>query len=297
LNERDTIRAKHEPPRGILNVRPAEAAKGVSRYWPSADLAPFVEHYWVVRWDEPAPRLAETVPHPSVHLVLETNGRAEIVGVMRTRFSRVLEGKGRVLGTKFRPGAFRPFVDRPVSAFTDRRPTVRDAFGPRAHGLCERALASDDDRDGIAVVEAFLRASRPVADDAMALVGRVAARVADDRRITRVEAVVSEFGVPLRRLQRLFGEYVGVSPKWVIQRYRLVDAAARVAEGAFVDWAGLALDLGYADQAHFIRDFKRLVGRPPAEYARSLVPIEAPATSDRPRRAAGRPARPPSGRS
>ena len=51
---------------------------------------------------------------------------------------------------------------------------------------------------------------------------------------------------------------------------RLLDAVGRVAAGAFVDWADLALDLGYADPAHFIRDFKRLVGRSPAEYARSL---------------------------
>jgi AraC-like DNA-binding protein len=42
-----------------------------------------------------------------------------------------------------------------------------------------------------------------------------------------------------------------------------------LSEGA-ADLAGLALDLGYADQAHFIRDFKRLVGRPPAGYARSI---------------------------
>jgi AraC-like DNA-binding protein len=92
--------------------------------------------------------------------------------------------------------------------------------------------------------------------------------VASDRRITRVEQLVRELGVGARRLQRLFDEYVGVSPKWIIQRYRLHEAAERIAAGCANDWATLALDLGYADQAHFIRDFKRLVGLPPAEYAR-----------------------------
>ena len=272
MNERDSPRVKHDPPRGILNVRPAEAANGLSRYWPSADLAPFVEHYWVVRWDVPEPRVAETVPHPSVHMVFESGGRADVVGVMRTRFTRVLKGRGRVVGTKFRPGAFRPFVDSPVSAFTDRRPTVRETFGARAAGLGPRVLAQDDDREGIAIVEAFLRGLEPRADEDLALAGQVAARVADDRAITRVEQLVREFGTGLRRLQRLFSEYVGVTPKWVIQRYRLLDAAERVAAGTFVDWADLALDLGYADQAHFIRDFKRLIGRSPAEYARGLAP-------------------------
>ena len=73
----------------------------------------------------------------------------------------------------------------------------------------------------------------------------------------------------MRQLQRLFKEYVGVSPKWVIQRYRLFDAAERIAAGTIVKGADLALELGYADQAHFIRDFKT-VGRSPADYARSI---------------------------
>jgi AraC-like DNA-binding protein len=79
-----------------------------------------------------------------------------------------------------------------------------------------------------------------------------------------------EFGLGLRKLQRLFDDYVGVSPKWVIQRYRLHEAAERIAAGRVADFADLALELGYADQAHFNRDFKKLVGRSPAEYARSL---------------------------
>ena len=60
---------------------------------------------------------------------------------------------------------------------------------------------------------------------------------------------------------------VGVSPKWVLQRYRLHEAAERIAEGRDGDWAATALELGYFDQAHFIRDFKALIGASPAQYA------------------------------
>src|SRR5689334_2150178 len=111
LKERDMVRVKHDKARGILNAR---AAEGLARYWPSEDLAPFVEHYWIVRWSFAEPPTAETLPHPSVHMVLEQE-KSELVGVMRGRFSRKLEGTGRVIGTKFRPGAFRAFVDRQVA--------------------------------------------------------------------------------------------------------------------------------------------------------------------------------------
>ena len=74
---------------------------------------------------------------------------------------------------------------------------------------------------------------------------------------------------PTRALQRLFGDYVGVSPKWVIKRYRLHEAVEQLAGGRPPEWSALAQNLGYFDQAHFIRDFKRLVGRTPADYAAS----------------------------
>jgi AraC-like DNA-binding protein len=299
LNERDTPRIKHDPPRGILNLRPGERPQDLTRYWPSAALAPFVEHYWIVRWDlgldggprrpsphgaQPrgaphprgresllgAPFVAETVPHPSVHVVIDATGTGEVVGVLRSKFSRVLEGRGRAVGTKFLPGAFRAFVDRPVSRFTDQRLEVRDVFGARGEALASAVAREEDDRSAVAAIESFLLACEPVADDAMRLVRSISARIADDRTVTRVDQIIAELGIGTRRLQRMFHEYVGVGPKWMIQRYRLLDAAERVGGGEIVDWSRLALELGYADQAHFIRDFKKLVGRSPADYARSL---------------------------
>ena len=67
-----------------------------------------------------------------------------------------------------------------------------------------------------------------------------------------------------------FQRYVGVSPKWVIQRYRLHEAVVEIERGHPVDWKRLSLDLGYFDQAHFIKYFKTLVGRSPNEYVRWL---------------------------
>lgn len=76
-------------------------------------------------------------------------------------------------------------------------------------------------------------------------------------------------GVSLRPLQRHFLRYVGVNPKWVIQRYRLHEAAERLKAGP-VDLASLALELGYFDQAHFTRDFRAIVGMSPGAWAVSL---------------------------
>ncbi|HTL97173.1 MAG TPA: helix-turn-helix domain-containing protein, partial [Holophagaceae bacterium] len=131
----------------------------------------------------------------------------------------------------------------------------------------EAVLAAEEDAARIELAEAFLRGCHPEPDPRIEFLNRVAARVAEDREITRLEHISERFGVGSRTLQRLFARYVGVSPKWVIQRYRLHEALARVDGGEAVDWASLALDLGYFDQAHFIKDFKALVGRTPSDYA------------------------------
>ena len=71
------------------------------------------------------------------------------------------------------------------------------------------------------------------------------------RAVEEVGEVADRAGVGTRRLQRLFATYVGVSPK--------------------VDLGFLARELGYFDQAHFARDFRAAVGRPPAAYARGAA--------------------------
>jgi AraC-like DNA-binding protein len=276
LHKRDMVKLKTDKPRGVLN-RPVLGPNQHLRFEPSADLAPFVEHYWFVCWDVAEPRVAEVLSHPSVHLVLE-RGDSSVGGPALGRFERVITGKGRVLGTKFRPGGFRPFVDVPLTAFTDRKYPLKEVFGASCKGLESRALAHlDRDRltDAIAAVEKFLRGRHPKPDPSIDLACRIAQRIATDRDMIKVDQIAHAFGLGKRQLQRLFSEYVGVTPKWVIQRYRLHEAAERVASSVAIDWSALALDLGYADQAHFIRDFKKTIGKSPAAYSKQLL-IDAP---------------------
>ena len=54
----------------------------------------------------------------------------------------------------------------------------------------------------------------------------------------------------------------------MLRRCRIQDALATIEDGGAVDWADLAVRLGYADQAHFVNSFTALVGVPPGEYRR-----------------------------
>ena len=262
--------AVEEAPRGVLGLRAGRRSFEVSRTRPGQDLAGPVEHYWTVRWDLRGrePHTQHTLPHPSVHLVAERD-RSGVMGVLTGRFTRELEGRGRAFGVRFRPAGFHPFLGAPVATLTDRRVAVAEVFGPAGDRLVAELLAAAGQERLVAAAEAFLLARRPAPDPDVARVNRVVDQIMADRDITRVADVTDRSGIATRRLQRLFATYVGVTPKWVIRRARLHEAVERLDAGDHLDLAFLARELGYFDQAHFARDFRSAVGRPPTAYART----------------------------
>jgi methylphosphotriester-DNA--protein-cysteine methyltransferase len=156
----------------------------------------------------------------------------------------------------FRPGCFRPFLGRSVSTITDKVLPAADVFGP---GLPARP--------DVSTMESFLLARLPSGASRAFEVAAIVENIAANPAVTRVENLADEVGISVRGLQRLFAEHVGIGPKWVIRRYRLREVTERMAAGGVIDWAALAADLGYADQGHFIRDFKSMFGEPPTWYA------------------------------
>lgn len=257
-------------PRGVLHPRLAHGEFQHARCAPSLALAGVVEHYWHVAWDLrglPAQQ-QETLPHPNVHYVIEP-ALTGIYGVHTGRFVRLLEGKGQVFGIKFKAGGFFPFYDRPVSELRDRSLDPCQIFGDDAGGFEAEVLGATNVDIMVAAAERLLFTHLRNVDSNVARVSELVAGVAADRNLTSVDALAQQVKLTKRALQRLFNQYVGVSPKWVINRYRLHEAVAQMQVGVSVSWMELALTLGYFDQAHFIRDFRKLVGRSPAEYARA----------------------------
>jgi AraC-like DNA-binding protein len=262
--------------RGIL--RPDETAEhaDLRRDAPvSEPLRPFVERYWSVRWDltgQP-PFRSEVLSHPSVNVSVESGTEPRfgvrmpavlVHGVVTRRFTVDLTGAGRVTAVKFRPGGF--------AAFTGMLP-ARDSvvplgteLGVPSPALLTAVHAHEDDDARAAELDAALLPRAPEPPDAYVdLLGLIGAMI-EDRALVRVDQVAALGGMSVRSVQRLFATFVGVSPKAVLARYRLQDAAALIDAGAVDDLADLAATLGWFDQAHFSRDFRAVVGVPPSAY-------------------------------
>ncbi|WP_405785054.1 helix-turn-helix domain-containing protein [Streptomyces sp. NBC_00138] len=158
-----------------------------------------------------------------------------------------------------------------MAELADRAVPAAGLFSPEVAEVGQRVLALDDLTEMAALTDGFLLGVLPPAgtDPRVAEVAALVERITASPQLFRVDELARELDLPVRRLQRLFAQYVGASPKWVLRRARLHEAAARADEGADVDWAALSADLGYADQAHLTRDFAAAVGSPPSRYTRA----------------------------
>jgi AraC-like DNA-binding protein len=214
----------------------------------------------------------KVLSHPNVHMVFE-KPRPAVYGVVRDVFERELIDTGHVFGIRFRPGGFRPFLDAPMSELTDRVLPAVELFGPDVTHVSDTVLATPAEADRVPLADTYLRGLLPdpprERDPLVAEVTAIVTRITTDPTLLRVDTVADEAGISVRRLQRLFAEYVGVGPKWVLRRARLQEVAARAEHEEAIDWAAVAADLGYADQAHLTRDFTATVGTAPGRYAKS----------------------------
>lgn len=258
-------------------VRPATGLEHfrLERRAPAPALADRIARHWTVCWDLRGrePFTQEVLPHPCVNLVFQ-DGRGGLFAIPRGRDARRLEGAGEARATKLRPGALHGLGGLAPAAMAGlvggQDCALTAAFGADAARLEHEVVDMGSD-EHVEAVETFLMERLPDEDPAYALVSAVVDELLIGGPGLRIEALAAGHGVSTRTLQRAFRELVGVGPKWVAQRYRLHEAAERIAAGEAEDHTDLALSLGFYDLAHLIRQFTTAMGVSPGAYAEACA--------------------------
>jgi AraC-like DNA-binding protein len=270
-----------EDSRGILDPWLLRQRVRLTRYPPGPALTDLVDWFWAVRWDLP-PGMAhhqQVLTHPGANISVGTaNGRpgdsragpaeAHLNGVARTLTTRVLVAQGWAVAALCRPGGLGAFISGPASDYTDRVVPLGAATGIGEAALLRDITGEPDESARVGLLAAALaQAVRPPRVPGARQVAGIARLAETHRAVRRLSDLCDVAGMGPRTMQRMFGRYAGVSPAWVIRRYRLLEAAEAVRDGTPVCWADIAASLGYADQAHLIRDFRAATGQTPAAYA------------------------------
>lgn len=257
-------------PRGRLDPAGFERHVSFHTYLPPADLAPFLEHFWTIRWDKVGnPYYNEEVMHRPYVDIFVSRQQSGVQGTFRGKRIYVAAGSGRILGVRFRPGAFHAFWDGALADLQDKILDLQEVF-PRADDRYSEELLAQDDQAAIQNLQKLVRAKQPKPDSNIELINEIITAIENDDSLRTVNAVAERLARSERWLQQLFQDYVGIGLKWLLQRHRLLSAAEYIRGCDDPDWAAIAYDLGYSSQQHFITDFRQVLGKTPLQYKKEL---------------------------
>ncbi len=266
-----------------------------AEYPPQPSLVPYVRCFWIFECEAKALGLAggdeRIVPDGHPELIFHygdvfsetgpgaTPGRqassifaGQITGPLMLQPT----GHAGVMGVRFTCAGARRFVGLPINEVTDQRVALRDLWGPMLDSLEARLTACTDDAGRVSLVQAALLARAAQTDspkdasaDDLAVQGCVAALRQAQGRL-RMDTLCRLSGLSERQLERRFNASVGVSPKLLASILRFRSLFDVFNENVNSPWLVAALDSGYFDQAHMLRDFRRFTGQTPQAFWREL---------------------------
>lgn len=260
---------------------------------PRPALRPFVKTLWAADASRPPARAAtereRVLPTGDMHIALRLSehplrlfadladatghavGHAVLGGARATYYLRDISTAARSVGAVLRPGAAAILFGDSAGAFAGRHTLLDDLWGRAAVRAREQLLEAGSPQRQLDVLEAILAARLP---DVRGLHPAVAQALERFLTTADVGEAVKQSGYSHRRFIALFRQAVGLTPKRYCRLLRFQRAIDRVQAVPAVPWAGLALDAGYSDQAHFNREFREFAGVTPEEY-RVLAPQRA----------------------
>ncbi len=223
---------------------------------PPSELSPWLACTWERRTGAGAP--LRVLPDGCIDVVWTEGADTQIVGANTTAFLVSLPAGTRVVGARLRPGAAPSLLGVGAEALCDARVPVQELWADWGSRLAGAVDELADPVDGLcaALLVRAAGAQRPDPLVRAAVAGLACPGVA-------VASLACELGVSERQLRRRVSAAVGYGPKRLARVLRLHRALHGARAGEHL--ARVALDAGYADQAHFTNDCRALAGVPPSE--------------------------------
>lgn len=220
---------------------------------PPPGLAPWIECFWTLETGAPIPGYA-VAPDGCLDIVFSQDEGLRAIGAM-TAERRYDLGAARICGVRFRPGMAATFLKAPAAELTDRECPLEDLWGSPARSLAERLANASS---GVETLRGALPLPAAPPDGVQrAIAFMVAAHGSVD-----ADTIARAANLSPRQFRRRCLEATGLSPKHLcrVLRFR---RASELGRTPGLKWSLIALDAGYFDQAHLIRDFREFTGRSP----------------------------------
>jgi AraC-like DNA-binding protein len=186
-----------------------------------------------------------------------------LVGPQTYRRAHVyLSGSIHVFNILFQPTGLNRLFGINMTSLVNQDPAASDVLGNSAETLRDAVRMASDFNLRVAAVERWLGTmlERRGRDDLIAFASRH--MIAVQGRV-RIEDLIAESGLSTSQFQRRFATQVGITPKLFARTIRFDRALLARRKSARRSWTDIIHELGYFDQAHFIRECHAFAGVPP----------------------------------
>jgi AraC-like DNA-binding protein len=257
-------------------------------YQPAFPLSQYVERIWWVANSGVPPSRQQVYPSGAMALVIHLKKPTASYFIDGERYSvrvPVLAGpysrsfhidpsqSTGVIGVLFRPGAARTFFPVPVHELHNIDISLSELYPDDADRLLNEVCSATGVQTQFHVVEEYLNRKLKKASPVHPAVEYAIEQLSSEGGVRRVWQIQSDTALSHTRFIQLFREQVGLTPKLFCRVRRFHTLLSRIEKGLPANWAELAADCGYFDQAHLIRDFRAFAGITPLEYRRSMADL------------------------
>lgn len=172
----------------------------------------------------------------------------------------------RSVGVHFKPWGPAPFLPMPAAELCDRPVTLEQVWGRPASAELRDRLATADGPDAMLrlLEEELMRRLREATG--LGLVRHTSSVIATTAGAVAIGDLSVAAGVSSTHLAQRFKELIGVTPKRLARTYRFAATVFAIDPAGPIDWASLACDAGYSDQAHLGHEFRAFTGLTPTRY-------------------------------
>ncbi len=171
-----------------------------------------------------------------------------------------------VIGVQFKPGGAAPFLGLPAHELRNTHVSMDALWGTMSAGLRNQLLEARTPGAKFRLLEKTLLAQAGGSLTPHPAVEYALQEFQNNPGLRTISSVTDHIGLSPRRFIQVFDERVGLTPKLFCRVRRFQGTLSHIARGGRVEWADLAVDCGYYDQAHFIHDFSGFSGLSPSVY-------------------------------
>lgn len=255
----------------------------VKAYKPGELLSSFVAYYWEGNFNDQAQHLLSqrVIPNGFVELIIHlTDWHCDlfscygwsqspnytIIGLHTRPYEVHFSDHVRVFGIRFKPEGIFNIFGIPAAEFKERYEDVSQVLGRAIQTFSDQLREKSSIEERLALAELFLSNTAQKNHIHLNYINRAAELIRQSKGAMKIDELPDKVCISLRQLERGFKEKIGISPKHYLRISRVNEVYNQLRENQVLNFAELAYQTGYTDQAHFIKEFKNLTGAKPTIF-------------------------------